>query len=186
MKRATALDTRGFTPAQQGHYRPLVQQAWEAHAKRNGLAVTGDLFADPQTAIRDPNFRAWYEDELEAATGKRSTCQCDRKRDFTKAMAHFEAIVGDSIFWQMKLHGDDARRIAWNIREVVRQNDVDEVYMRGIARRMLRLEDADPLPELEQMQYRELLIIMGELKRFLRRGGKPGVHQHQREEALPF
>lgn len=178
---------RGFSPGQHGHYRPLVERAWQIHAQRNGLVVTGDLFDGPHSEIRNPDsvFRHWYEDELEAATGKRSTTQCDRKRDFTKAMAHFEAIVGDSIYWNTRLYGDDARRIAWNIQEVVHNNDVDEHYMRGMARNCLGLLPDDPLPDLAEMEYRDLLTIMGELKRFLRRGGKPGVKQHAREE-MPF
>lgn len=160
---------RGFTPGQQKHYRPLVDQAWEAHCKRDSAARNA--------ADKDAAKRAWYEDELKAATGKTSSVHCDRKRDFTHAMAHFEAIVGDSIFWQMRLYGDDARRIAWNIQEVCRENDVDEIYMRGMARKCLSLLPTDALPELESMDYTDLITIMGELKRFLRRGGKPGVKQ---------
>lgn len=171
----SAYTARGFTPGQQKHYRPLVDQAWAKHCERNPAVLRE---AVDKAAARG----AWYEEELKEATGKPSTSFCDRKRDFTKAMAHFEAILGESIFWQMRLYGDDARRIVWNIQELVRVNEVDEQYMRGIARRMLRLDDTCPLPPLEAMEYEQLLIIMGELKRFLRRGGKPGVHQHQHAE----
>jgi|GEM_PF-1523260 len=162
---------RGFTPGQQGHYRPVVQAAWDRHCQ---LARLPESPADKKT---NRTFRLWYEDELESATGKRSTEHCDRKRDFTHAIAHFEAIAENSIFWQTRLYGDDARRIAWNIREIVRANEVEEDYMRGMARRMLRLADDCPLPTLDQMEYEDLIIIMGELKRFLRRGGRPGVKQ---------
>jgi hypothetical protein len=158
----------GFSQAQQGLYRPMVWAAWERHC-----ALTNSPFTDHDS----PSFRAWYEAELEAATGETSTTKLDRKRDFTDAMAHFEALVGESIFWQMRQHGDDARRIAFNLREIVQQNDVDEVYMRAMARRMLRIPDDEPLPELGKMTYEQLIIIMGELKRFLRRGGRPGVKQ---------
>jgi hypothetical protein len=61
-------------------------------------------------------------------------------------MAHFEAIVGESIYWNMRLYGDDARRVAWNIREVCRANEVDETTCaawRGIVRPARR---RDPLP----------------------------------------
>lgn len=162
---------RGFTTGQQGHFRPLVEDAWNRHCQ---LARLPESPANKET---NPAFRSWYEDELKSATGKPSSVYCDRKRDFTRAMAHFEAIVGESIFWQTRLYGDDARRIAWNIREIVRANEVDEDYMRGMARRMLRLGDDCPLPQLEAMEYEDLIIIMGELKRFLRRGGRPGVKQ---------
>jgi hypothetical protein len=165
---------RGFTTGQQGHFRPLIAAAWEKHCQLSKL---------PSSPAADSNkaFRSWYADELKIATGKPSSVHCDRKRDFTRAMAHFESIVGESIFWQCRLYGDDARRIAWNIREIVRANEVDEDYMRGMARRMLRLGDDCELPTLDQMDYESLIIIMGELKRFLRRGGRPGVKQGKDE-----
>ena len=77
----------------------------------------------------------------------------------------------------------DARRILHNLREVIRENDIDEDYMRSIARRSLRLGASEPLPPLETLTYDHLRIIMGELKRFLRRGGVPHVHVHQE---MPF
>jgi hypothetical protein len=173
MRRATAIDRRGFTPAQHGYFRPLVEQAWAKHCQLNRLPASPAEDANPA-------YRAWYEDELEAATnGKRSTSFCDRKRDFTKAMAHFEIIVGESIFWQTRLYGDDARRIAWNIRDVCRENLVEENYMRGMAKKAMGLFPEDPLPDLDSLDYKDLLIIMGELKRFIRRGGRPGVKQSE-------
>ena len=161
---------RGFTPGQQRKYRPLVEAAWTKHCELERL---------PASPADDDNkaFRSWYEEELQEATGKPSTTFCDRKRDFTRAMAHFEAIVSESIYWQCRLYGEDARRIAWNIREICSANEVDEEYMRAMARRMLRLGNDCPLPALEAMDYEQLVIIMGELKRFLRRGGRPRVHQ---------
>lgn len=159
----------GFSQAQHGRFRPMVEAAWQRSCALDPTLLQG--------VDKDATKRAWYEAELEAATGETSTTKLDRKRDFTDAMAHFEALVGESIFWQMRQHGDDARRIAFNLREIVQQNDVDEVYMRAMARRMLRIPDDEPLPELGKMTYEQLIIIMGELKRFLRRGGRPGVKQ---------
>jgi hypothetical protein len=161
---------RGFSPGQQGHFRPMRAAAWTKHCEDEQLPVTP---ADDD----NKEFRAWYEAELKIATGKPSSKFCDRKRDFTYAMAHFERIARNGIYWQMRLYGDDARRIAWNIREIVAANEVDEDYMRAMARRTLRLADDCPLPSLDQMDYESLLIIMGELKRFLRRGGRPHVKQ---------
>lgn len=160
----------GFSRKQQGYFRPLVDQAWLRHC---AIAKIAPHPYDENLA----GCRTWYEAELEAATGETSTTKLDRRRDFTAAMAHFETIVGESIYWNMRLYGDDARRIAFNLREVVQANEVDEVYMRAMARRMLRLHDDDPLPELSDMEPEQLIIIMGELKRFLRRGGQPGVKQ---------
>lgn len=182
---AAAMETvkkrRGFTPGQQGRFRPLVEQAWRAHSERYGRTTTGSLFpTDDSKAAQKAEqaaFRQWYEDELESCTGNRTTAACDRRRDFETVMAHFEQIAGNSIYWTTRVYGADARRVAWNIQEICRSNEVDEDYMRGMARRMLRLDETSPLPALEQMTYQQLVIIMGELKRFLRRGGRPGVKQ---------
>jgi hypothetical protein len=165
----------GFSKKQHGYFRPMVFQAWLRHCALSKIAPHP---YDDDLAI----CRAWYEAELEAATGETSSTKLDRKRDFTAAMAHFETIVGESIYWNMRLYGDDARRIAFNLREVCQNNEVDEDYMRGMARQMLRLHEDDPLPALGELTSEQLLTIMGELKRFIRRGGRPGVHQ----EAMPF
>lgn len=161
----------GFTTKQQGYYRPMVAAAWARACQLDPTLLLG--------VDKAATERAWYENELMLATGETSTTKLDRKRDFTAAMAHFETIVGESIYWNMRLHGDDARRIVFNLREVVQENEVDEVYMRAMARRMLRLDDTDHLPDLGEMTSEQLLIIMGELKRFLRRGGRPGVHKQE-------
>ncbi|HWM26555.1 MAG TPA: hypothetical protein VNP98_17190 [Chthoniobacterales bacterium] len=160
----------GFSTKQQGYYRPMVANAWLRHC------AIANIAPHPYDDDLAP-CRAWYEAELEAATGETSTTKLDRKRDFTAAMAHFETIVGESIYWNMRLHGDDARRIAFNLQEVCQGDEVNEDYMRAIARRVKGLHEDDPLPELAQMSPYELLTIMGELKRFIRRGGRPGVHQ---------
>lgn len=162
-----------FTRAQQGKFRPLVKAGW-ARACRLDATL---LHAADKAAAQ----RAWYEAELEAATGQTTTIDCDRKRDFEDAMEHFEMIVGESIYWATRKYGSDARRILYNIRESVRDADVDEDYMRGVARRALRLRESDPLPELATLSYPQLRTIMGELKRFLSRGGRPRVHQE-----MPF
>lgn len=162
----------GFSKAQHGYYRPMVAAAWKRACQLDPALLQGGV--DKAATERD-----WYENELLIATGETSTTKLDRKRDFTAAMAHFETLVGESIYWNMRLHGDDARRIAFNLREVVQENEVDEDYMRAMARRMLRLDETDHLPELGEMTSEQLLIIMGELKRFLRRGGRPRVHQEQ-------
>lgn len=150
----------------------MLEAAWIKHCELERLSAS--LPSDDNKA-----FRSWYEEELKAATGKTSSKFCDRKRDFTHAMAHFEAIARNGIYWNMRLHGDDARRIVWNIRDLVAANEVEEDYMRGMARNCLGLLPVDPLPQLDQMEYADLITIMGELKRFLRRGGRPGVHQRK-------
>jgi hypothetical protein len=158
----------GFTKAQHGKFRPMVEKAWTKY------------IASLPLMLRDrAEYRGWYEDELRTATGKTSTTACDPKRDFEDAMEHFERLADDGIYWALRKYGADARRIAHNIREVCGSHEVDEDYMRGIARRALKLRETDPLPELASLSYEQLRVIMGELKRFLTRGGRPRVHQKE-------
>ncbi len=164
----------GFTKGQQGEYRPMVYAAWARHCRFHPEALQA---ADKAAAKRD-----WYEDELEIATGQTSTRFCDRKRDFEAAMQHFEELSESGIYWAMRVYGADARRFAYSIRELCQAHDVDEDYMRGMARRSLGLGAGDILPELANFEYEQLIVLMGELKRFLRRGGRPGVKQ----EEVPF
>ena len=159
-----------FSPGQQKHYRPLVAEAWAAHCK------TAQLPVEPFDA-KKPAHRHWYEEELQVATGETSTKDCDKKRDFEDAMEHFERLTGIGIYWAVRKYGADSRRILYNLREVCAENEIDENYMRGMARNCLRLPTTDPLPDLELLDYDELRIIMGELIRFIRRGGRPRVHQ---------
>lgn len=162
---------RGFTRKQQGVFRPMVLAAWQRHCRLDSSAL--------QAADKAAARRAWYEAELEAATGQTTSAKLDPKRDFEAAMAHFETEAGAGIDWNLRVYGADARRIAFNIREICQANEVDEDYMRGMARRSLRLGEFDPLPELASLEYEQLIILMGELKRFLRRGGRPGVKQRE-------
>lgn len=162
---------RGFTRKQQGVFRPMVLAAWNRHCSLHPEAL--------QAADKAAAKRAWYEAELEAATGEATSARLDPKRDFEAAMAHFETEAGAGIYWNLRVYGADARRIAHNIRELCQAHEVDEDYMRGMARRSLGLSEFDPLPELASLKYSQLIVLMGELKRFLRRGGRPGVKQRE-------
>jgi hypothetical protein len=143
-----------FSKKQQGQYRPLVLKAWQAHCKANALA------------LNHPSKRAWYEAELMTATGKSSTAACDAKRDFEQAMAHFEGLCGDSIYWNTRIYGADARRILHEVQTLCRDYDVPEQYLREIARRTLR---RDLPPDLAELEYSELVNIVISLKRHVRR-----------------
>ena len=147
-----------LTPAQQGLFRPLVSRAWQSHCRRHGLD------AADRTAQR-----AWYETQLLEACEVRSSSDLDQKRDFEAAMEHFEAIVGDSIYWAMRRHRGDARRIAFQIRGLCEEHEIDESYMRGIARQALHLGHDAALPELGTLTPEELITIIRALKIHLRR-----------------
>lgn len=149
-----------FTRKQQGHFRTLVEQAWTKIAKADGL--------NPKDATAK---RGWYETQLEIATGKRTTKECDARRDFEAAMAHFETLVGDSFYWNHRVYGADHRRLIHVIRELCADADVDEEYMRGIARRAL---SRDLPPDLAELTYDELALILISLKTHFRRQEKRG------------
>jgi hypothetical protein len=51
--------------------------------------------------------------------------------------------------------------------------------MRGMARNCSACSPTRSAAELDQMITSKLVTIMGELKRFLRRGGRPGVKQRK-------
>jgi len=153
----------GFTRAQQPNFRKMVLDAWADEAKQRGLATPGKPDRD------------WYEHELELATGFRSTANCNAGRDYERAMAHFEILSGAGIRWQMKVNGGDARRILHILSETCGEHDIDENYLRGIARRMLK---RDELPELKFLTREHLMTILGEVKRHIRR-------KLQREESVP-
>lgn len=141
-----------FSRRQQPEFRKLVALAWAAHCRLTGAAGKMD--------------RGWYEDTLEAATGYRSTSECNAGRDYDAAMAEFEAIAGTGVKWGLKLHGGDAKRIAHNIRQICEDHDIDEGYMRRVARKALRL---DTLPELLQLDREQLLVILRACKQHVTR-----------------
>lgn len=80
----------GWTPAQQGKIRPVVDEAWARHARDESI--------DPKDKAAR---RAWYEATLFAATGKRSSKDCDRGDDFDDSWAAFEAIAATNFEGQI-------------------------------------------------------------------------------------
>ena len=135
-----------FSPRQQGKVRPLVTAAWRAICKANNQPV------------KDPTERdLWYRAELLEAIGKDSTKTAGQTRDFERCMAHFEAIVGDSIYWQMAQFRGDARRILHEIDAICEKHKIDEDYLRRIARVALKFEAP---PQLIDLTPDQLLIIV--------------------------
>jgi len=118
-----------WTPRQQGPFRLLVVKAWKAHCAAQGAAGEA-LVADK--AQRD----AWYREQLMAAIGVQTTTNAHAARDYARAMAHFESFVGDSIYWQMRAGDDHKRRAEYALRQLMREHDIDEPYVAGIARQM--------------------------------------------------
>ena len=147
-----------FSPRQQPEFRRLVESAWQAHCRTEGSAPADKVAR-----------RAWYEEELEHATGKRTTTECGGGRDYEDAMAHFEELAGDGIEWQLRRHDGDARRIIFQIGQISAEHGVDHRYIQGVARQMLRRED---LPSLHDLPPEILVNILGNVSRHVRRQKK--------------
>ena len=146
-----------FSRAQQPEFRMLVKRAWDRHC-----------LADSVNPSDKAAHRAWYEAELLDATGHASTSDCGGGRDYDRAMAHFEALAGTGVKWNLRLHGGDAVRMLHEIRKVGGK-EVDEHYLRAVARRMT---GSDELPELHALSREVLVNVLGEVKRFVRRAAK--------------
>ena len=176
-----------FTALQQKTYRCVVETAWQAHCRYNPEALQGVS----KTAAKDE----WTRGQLENATGKRSTKDCDTKRDFEAAMRHFEILGGEGITWQMKQHEADKRRILHVARQVAgelwqagyrderieaaEKYDTSEAYLLAIAQRTciprtrgqahIPLAERPQIQSLAELDYYQLSGILIRIKTHLRR-----------------
>ncbi len=161
-----------FSRAQQPELRASLAWAWAAHCRADGLAeAIGSQCLRKRCGQAGCDYCSWYEAVLEGATGQRSSTLCNAGRDYDFFMRDLEVIHGRSIRWQMKAFGGDANRILHGLREVSDEHGLDEDYLRGVARRMLKRDD---LPELHTLSREVLIEILGEVKRFVRRRLKRG------------
>lgn len=151
-----------FTRAQQPAFRLLVKAAWYAHIRENPGTCGAEHPARPH--------RPWYEAELFTATGQHSTKDLNAGRDYELAMAHFEALVGESLQWQMKAARGDARRILHALDQIREDHGIGEPYLRAVAARVIakRWPHSEP-PQLAELSLKELITVQGEVKRAVRR-----------------
>ncbi|EDY16723.1 hypothetical protein CfE428DRAFT_5836 [Chthoniobacter flavus Ellin428] len=161
-----------FSRRQQPEFRVLVPLAWVAHCRREGLART--LKVD----------RDWYERELCVATGQASTKECNAGRDYDLAMAHFEGLAGVGIKWQMRVYSGDVTRMMHCLRSelgaaALRTAGVDERYV------LAALKQGFGTREAWRVSREDLIVIVGEVKRCVRRAVKHGVRiADEKAEAL--
>ena len=157
----------------------MVEHAWEHHCNAN--AGVDQTRCKKHPRCRTCGYCTWYEAELAAAVLLPTSVYCDQKRDFEKAIAHFEAAAGggkgkNPFYWNHRLYGADARRIIHNIQAIARDFECDEHYLQGIARQALKLSI---LPPLETLTYDQLIIVLRaikiEISRQQRRGETPSV-----------
>jgi len=116
----------GFTRDQQVKvYRPMVKRAWAAYSRSQGI--------HPKDKIA---WNAWYRATLHEGVGVYSTCQCNPGADFENAMAAFEAVIGDSIYWQLKAAGGPLKRTRHALDQLMREHYIEEDYVSGVSRQM--------------------------------------------------
>lgn len=159
-----------FSPGQQPGYRAMVEWAWQRHCTANAIPLGNRT-----------THRVWYEAQLFEATGKRSTVQCDVKRDYEDAMSHFEGLSGGGcdkrgpFYWTMRKFGADYRRMLHTVQSEYGEMFVEEQYVCATAKRALKL---DYFPDLATLTYDDLLIVIRAIVRDARsaqRQGSPTV-----------
>lgn len=131
-----------FTGRQQGFYRMLVDKAWKAHAKRNGLHVDSRMAKDQ-----------WYRCTLLDTCGIYTTTEASNTTDFDALMLAFAEIAGDA-YWIKRMAGAAERRWRWMIGQkmcakgmTLGSNDKrGEHYIEGIMKHM----------GLDQLAYNDL------------------------------
>lgn len=131
-----------FSPAQQKHYRPLVERAWKVHAGRNGLHLNS-RFAKDQ----------WYRCVLLDTVGIYTSKEADQTTDFDALMLAFAVIAGEQ-YWINRMAGALERRWKWLIGLKMSKKKMPfgtnektgERYILGIMKQM----------GLDQLAYRDL------------------------------
>ncbi len=131
-----------FSPAQQKHYRPLVERAWKAHAARNKLHVNSRF-----------SKNEWYRCVLLDTVGIYTTKQADQTTDFDALMLAFAVIAGEA-YWINRMAGALERRWRWLIGKKMdalkmplgTNEKTGERYVLGIMKQM----------GLDQLAYRDL------------------------------
>ena len=146
-----------FTLAQQPELREAIALAWAAHCRHAGLAPEeGTRCLRKRCKEEGCRFCGWYEHHLEAATGYRSTTECDDGRDYERFMARLEEIHCESAKWGIRMRGGDARRLLFTLGKRCRGHGMDEIYLRRIAAKVCRLPGMPELHELDAGQMRDV------------------------------
>lgn len=156
-----------FSLTEQRLFRPLVDKAWARYSALERVAPGSKIERD-----------AWYRAQLQKVAGITSTTQANRTTHFGELMAHFEAIVGDSIYWQTQLAESRLRRVRWALDKVCREHDVEENYVAGIALQMFGTRD------LSRLGPDQLEAIIAALKRELGLYTAPRPGSRAAKEAL--
>lgn len=137
-----------FTRAQQKEFFPLKAAAWQIHAARQGLDLKNKELLD-----------AWYRGQLEQATGKASTTECNAGRHFERACAWFEELGELGIKYQLRLLAGDLKRIKFAVSKInpswlaqFRSDAQLQTYLDGVTCQAFRRDQPIPLHEMSDAQ----------------------------------
>ena len=117
----------GFSKKQQGFYRPMVTRAWQKHCSCHGQDAGNRAAKD-----------AWYRAELVKCIGRDTTKDCEPCRDYETVMAHFEAICGGELYWNLRVFSGDTCRLQYSIRKICEEYNIDDSYARAVAVKVLK------------------------------------------------
>jgi hypothetical protein len=101
-----------LTGRQQRVYRPLVEAAWAACCRAGAPTEAAAARLRADRIAKDK----WYRAQLHACLGIWTTKQIRGLPAFRRLMAHFEALVGESFYWQQQLATGDERQIRESVR----------------------------------------------------------------------
>ena len=128
----TAAHRHRFSPRQQATYRRIIEDAWKSvsHDAR-------DLVAKER----------WYRDTLHEKLGVFTSKQLNNTSDFERACAAFEEIAGNSIHWQLRVNAAPLERMRLKLRTLVKEHDIEESYIEGVARQMFDTHPSNLKPD---------------------------------------
>lgn len=172
------LGTKGFSGGQQGQFQPMMVAAWLRCTDRHTLEGQR-LCKGKRCKCSDCGYCAFYEAQLLAVTGYRSTTECDRKKDFENVMAHLEQLAGSGIKWTMKALNGDKTRVLWKLEELRNKAGFPEEYIVAIARTPFEKRGM-AFPGLEALTAEDLVKLLGKVNRQALRNRKTET------EADPF
>lgn len=155
-----------FSGSQQPELRGYLTLAWSTRVQSIGGEATPKCLKGKR--CQTCAFCLWYGDVLEAATGYRSTTECNAGRDYDAFMSALEEIHGQSIKWKMRLYSGDARRMMHELQrdlgaEALTEAGVDEGYLKRALQRGFGTREPWKVP------HADLIVILGEVKRYVRR-----------------
>lgn len=163
-----------FSRGQQPALRQYLAMAWSETCAMSGASVSARCAKSSRCGlIATCSYCSWYEAILVKATGKRSTTECNAAGHYEAFMRDLEVIHQRSIVWQVKAAGGNVRRMEWLLADALPGKSYSLDYIRGVAKRALKL---DYWPDLETLQPGDRRTVLEALK---------SKGRHERDCAAP-